>query len=325
MFIPRNNNSHIWSPLKLLHQKPAKPRLGPHNRPQGKLVQQQALQLDLFADDLTTSTPPVEAPPAGPQSRARPPALPPSESTALAPGKRRLHFGEHVLDYTLLRSKRRSIGFLISDDGLRVTAPKWVTLGDIEIAIREKKRWIFTKLSEYRDRSTRRMQPQMAWRDGETLPYLGRNITLRIHATQRAGIHFDEANEELIVCLPADAGEQQLKDRVLGWLQLEAKRVFAERLPIYAEKLGVTYQSFALSSATTQWGSCTSEGKIRLNWRLMHFALPLIDYVIAHELSHLREMNHSPRFWATVQSIFPEFETARKTLRDSAQETLPVF
>jgi predicted metal-dependent hydrolase len=314
--------------LKLLHQKPTKQHLGPNARPRGKLPQQQALQLDLFADDSIASTPPVPHTPhprSNPRATPVPQTPPVADAVALAPGKRRLHFGEHILDYTLLRSKRRSIGFLISDDGLRVTAPKWVTLGDIEIAIREKKRWIFTKLSEYRDRSTRRMQPQMAWRDGETLPYMGRSITLRIHATQKAGIHFDDASDQLIVCLPADAGEQQLKDRVLGWLQLEAKRVFGERLPIYAKKLGVTYQSFALSSATTQWGSCTSEGKIRLNWRLMHFALPLIDYVIAHELSHLREMNHSPRFWATVQSIFPEFETARKTLRDSAQETLPVF
>lgn len=282
------------------------------------------MQLDLFADAPIAHTPPVP-PIVNPRSTPVTQPAWPGESAAPAPGKRRLHFGDHVLDYTLLRSKRRSIGFLISDDGLRVTAPKWVTLGDIEIAIREKKRWIFTKLSEYRDRSTRRMQPQMQWRDGETLPYMGRSITLRIHATQKAGIQFDEVTDQLIVCLPTDASEQQLKDRVLGWLQLEAKRVFAERLPIYAEKLGVTYRSFALSSATTQWGSCTSEGKIRLNWRLMHFALPLIDYVIAHELSHLREMNHSPRFWATVQSIFPEFETARKTLRDSAQETLPVF
>ena len=94
---------------------------------------------------------------------------------------------------------------------------------------------------------------------------------------------------------------------------------------IYAEKLGVQYRSYALSSATTQWGSCTSDARIRLNWRLMHFALPLIDYVIAHELAHLREMNHSPRFWATVQSIFPEFESAKKALRDSAAETMPIF
>jgi predicted metal-dependent hydrolase len=165
----------------------------------------------------------------------------------------------------------------------------------------------------------------MQWRDGATLPYLGQDLTLRIRAGQTAGAIYTDDTRELTISLPADAGEQQLKDRVQGWLQARAKEIFAARLPVYAAKLGVTYQSFALSSATTQWGSCTSDGRIRLNWRLMHFALPLIDYVIAHELSHLREMNHSPRFWATVQSIFPEFETAKRTLRESAPETLPIF
>jgi len=233
--------------------------------------------------------------------------------------------GEHVLEYRLVRSKRRSIGFLIDDDGLRITAPRWVTVVEIENAIREKQRWIFAKLNERRERSARRLQPQMQWCDGATLPYLGNNVTLRILSAQAAGIAYDDAMRELTICLPPDAGEQQLKDRVQGWLQTEAKRLFAERLPVYAEKLDVTYHSFALSSATTQWGSCTVEGKIRLNWRLIHFALPMIDYVIAHELSHLREMNHSPRFWATVQSIFPEFEAAKRALRESGPETLPMF
>ncbi len=240
-------------------------------------------------------------------------------------GKRRVHVGEHILDYTLVRSKRRSIGFMIDDDGLRITAPKWVTLTEIENAICEKQRWIFTKLNERREHSARRLQPQMEWRDGATLPYLGNDITLRILGTQSAGIVYDAESKELTVCLPSAAAERQLKDRVQGWLQLEAKRIFAERLPVYAEKLDVSYQSFALSSAMTQWGSCTADGKIRLNWRLIHFALPLIDYVIAHELSHLREMNHSPQFWATVQSVFPEFAAAKKALRDHAPETLPIF
>ena len=294
-------------------------------------LQPLARQLDLFSVEASTSNTgyqsasqacptPQPAPASPPQTDLPTPATAP-----LAAGKRRLHIDAHVLDYALLRSKRRSIGFVIGDDGLRVTAPKWVTLAEIENAIRDKKRWIFTKLHERHDRSARKLQPLMTWRDGGTLPYLGRNITLRIRATQIAGIAFDTAAATLTVCLPVDASEQQLKDRVLGWLQLEAKRVFGERLPVYAEKLGVAYKSYALSSATTQWGSCTADGKIRLNWRLMHFALPIIDYVIAHELSHLREMNHSPRFWATVQSIFPDFETAKRTLRDSAQETLPVF
>lgn len=224
-----------------------------------------------------------------------------------------------------MRSRRRSIGFLIDEDGLRITAPKWVPIAEIENAIREKQRWILTKLNERRERSARRLQPHMQWCDGAKLPFLGVEVTLRILAAQAAGIMYDTAARELTVSLPPDAAEQQLKDRVQGWLQLEAKRIFAERLPVYAEKLGVSYRSFALSSATTQWGSCTVEGKIRLNWRLIHFALPMIDYVIAHELSHLREMNHSPRFWATVQSVFPEFQAAKKVLRESGPEMLPIF
>jgi predicted metal-dependent hydrolase len=296
--------------LKLLRQTPPDP-------------QQLALQLDFFSPQ-PPSQPAVDQPAPPPQPQLVPsPPLPGTD--AGAPRKRRVQVGQHLLEYRLLRSKRRSIGFLIDDEGLRITAPRWVPVAEIESAIREKQRWIFTKLSERRERSARRLQPQMQWCDGAILPYLGVDLKLRILNAQSSGIVYDETARELTVSLPPDAGEQQLKDRVQGWLQLEAKRIFAERLPVYAEKLGVSYQSFALSSATTQWGSCTVDGRIRLNWRLIHFALPMIDYVIAHELSHLREMNHSPRFWATVQSIFPEFEAARRTLRDSGPESLPIF
>jgi predicted metal-dependent hydrolase len=311
--------------LKLLRQTPPDPN-------------QLALQLDFFSPAVS-SQPSVDQP--APKhisgsmtvpKHAEPlqhwpsgnPAGDASNAT-LAGTKRRLQVLEHILEYRLLRSKRRTIGFVIDDDGLRITAPKWVAIAEIESAIREKQRWIFSKLKERRERSARRLQPQMQWRDGATLPYLGTDITLRILSAQAAGVAFDSLARELRVALPPDAGEQQLKDRVQGWLQREATRVFAERLPIYAEKLGVTYRIFKLSSATTQWGSCTADGRIRLNWRLIHFALPLIEYVIAHELSHLREMNHSSRFWSTVQSIFPDFEAAKKALRDHSPETLPAF
>jgi hypothetical protein len=289
--------------------------------------QQLALQLDFFSPDASSSTIDHPAPvhQAGTTLLTLSPQPLPDAPTVTPKGKRRIQVGNHELDYTLVRSKRRTIGFLIDDDGLRLTAPKWVTIAEIESSIREKQRWIFNKLNERRERSARRLQPQMQWRDGATLPYLGHDITLRIVATQSAGIAYDAESCTLTISLPGDASEQQMKDRVQGWLQAEAKRLFAERLPVYAEKLQVTYQSFALSSATTQWGSCTVDGKIRLNWRLIHFSLPLIDYVIAHELAHLREMNHSPRFWATVQSIFPEFQEAKKALRDHAPESLPIF
>jgi predicted metal-dependent hydrolase len=299
--------------LKLLRQSTSQ------NSPE---PQQLSLQLDFFTSDFSAQ-PPIDhpAPKLSPTAGVQLPLVP----TVVPAGKRRLIVNEIALDYVLVRAKRRTIGFLIDDDGLHIRAPKWVPVAEIESAIREKQRWIFAKLNERRERSARRLQPQMHWRDGGTLPFLGADITLRIANHRSAGIAFDAELRELTVCLPVDAVEQQLKDRVQGWLQQEAKRIFAERLPVYAEKLGVQYRSFALSSAATQWGSCTAEGKIRLNWRLIHFAPQLIDYVIAHELAHLREMNHSPRFWATVQSVFPEFQSARKALRDHAPETLPIF
>lgn len=118
--------------------------------------------------------------------------------------------------------------------------------------------------------------------------------------------------------------EQQLKEKVKAWFQHEARQLFEARLDLYADRLGVRYDSLSLSSAGTRWGSCTIERKIRLNWRLIHFSLPLIDYVVAHELSHLLEMNHSPRFWATVESIYPDYDGAKQALRKRSQE-LPVL
>jgi len=259
-------------------------------------------------------------------SATAPPVVSTVPDTPIPAGHRRIHLDHLSLDYRLVRSKRKTIGFLIDDEGLRVSAPRWITINEIELAITSKQQWIFRKINEQRERSVRRLQPAMVWRDGATLPYLGDEITLRVaDSGNLSGAYFDEQARELHLSLPSPASEQQLKDRVQGWLQNEAKRVFAERLTIYAEKLGVCYKSFALSSASTQWGSCTADGKIRLNWRLMHFALPNIDYVVTHELCHLREMNHGPQFWATVQSVFPEFEQARKTLRDHESALLPKF
>jgi predicted metal-dependent hydrolase len=152
-----------------------------------------------------------------------------------------------------------------------------------------------------------------------------RRLEGRRPGAPRGTLAFDAEQAALALPLPLQADPQQIKDRVQGWLQGEAKRLFGERLAIYAEKLGVSYRAYALSSAATRWGSCSSDGKIRLNWRLIHFPLSIIDYVVAHELAHLREMNHSPRFWQTVESIFPEFREARQTLKHHPPELLPTL
>ncbi|HZW20260.1 YgjP-like metallopeptidase domain-containing protein, partial [Noviherbaspirillum sp.] len=135
--------------MKLLRQTPPDP-------------QQLSLQLDFFSPDYS-SRPAVDQPaPAAVPAPALPPAdapeLQPSPA-APQPGRRRVQVQDHLLEYRLQRSKRRSIGFVIDEDGLRITAPKWVTVAEIENAIREKQRWIFTKLNERRERSARRLQP----------------------------------------------------------------------------------------------------------------------------------------------------------------------
>jgi predicted metal-dependent hydrolase len=244
-----------------------------------------------------------------------------------ADGRRQLRLGSKLIDYTLQRSTRRTIGFVIGDSGLRVTAPRWVLLRDIELAIHSKEGWIIAKLQERRERAAQRAQRQMEWRDGARLPYLGGALTLRVRpaSTHKVAVHHDESTGELAVHLPDGAAEEALKDTVREWLQRQAHALFAQRLPLFAMQLGVQYCAFRLTSARTQWGSCTASGIIRLNWRLVHFAQAQIDYVIAHELAHLREMNHSPRFWALVASVFPDHAAARKVLRERGPEMLPVF
>jgi predicted metal-dependent hydrolase len=239
--------------------------------------------------------------------------------------RRSIAIDGQLLEYALRRSQRRSIGFLIDDQGLRVSAPSWIALAAIEHAIRTKQDWISSKLQQRRERALLPQQNPLPWGDGSLLPYLGAHLTLRIWNTRTVRIDFDPIAGELHLHLPPDASQQLLQTQLQQWLQAQARRLFGQRLPHYAEKLGASYHSFALSSAKTQWGSCTSQRKIRLNWRLIHFPLTLIDYVIAHELAHLREMNHSPRFWATVASIYPEHAAARSQLREQARSMPPLF
>jgi len=95
----------------------------------------------------------------------------------------------------------------------------------------------------------------------------------------------------------------------------QSKRIFEERLNHFAARLGVRWTKLSLSNAGTRWGSARADGSIRLHWRLVHFRMPVIDYVVAHELSHLRVMDHSPRFWDTVRSVVPDYTEQVKHLK----------
>ena len=116
--------------------------------------------------------------------------------------------------------------------------------------------------------------------------------------------------------LPHGAAPEQLRDVTQAWLMRQARRLFTERLDHFAPQLGVRWQRLGLSSAGTRWGSASADGSIRLNWRLIHFRQPVIDYVVVHELAHLREMNHGPRFWQHVQDVLPDYAERRAALKN---------
>ncbi|MDM9559973.1 MULTISPECIES: M48 family metallopeptidase [Bordetella] len=237
---------------------------------------------------------------------------------------------QQTIGFVLLRSRRRSIGFVVADDGLRVTAPNWVTLTQIDDAVREKARWILAKLRDWQARKEQLAMSQTRWQAGGELPYLGRRIVLGMGADRRQAFLSGDADapndgDTLWLALPADADQARIRDAAQAWLQQRAGAWFGARLAHFLQVSGLKIRRWRLSSAATRWGSCTSDGNIMLNWRLIHFAPSIIDYVIAHELAHLREMNHSRDFWAEVGNILPGFEEAKNVLRRHDPASLPQF
>lgn len=251
-----------------------------------------------------------------PLIKPAPQAVPPDVLARHAHGVHSVQLGQHFVPYQLQRSKRRSIGFQITTAGLRITAPHRMSLAEIHAAILSKERWILKNLQDQRDRISALPEPPVAWNSGATLLFLGQLVTL--HVRYGAPTQFNPQTGIITLNLPTDSSPALIKKHLLAWLMNQARKHFSERLPYYAERLDVQYHSFALSSASTQWGSCNVHGKIRLNWRLIHFSSHLIDYVIAHELAHLLEMNHSPRFWARVKEVFPDYLNARAELNKLA-------
>ena len=122
----------------------------------------------------------------------------------------------------------------------------------------------------------------------------------------------------LHVALPHHATPEQIRDAVQAWLMRQARRIFTHRLDHFAPTLGVQWRKLSLSSAGTRWGRASADGSIRLNWRLVHFKQAVVDYVVVHELSHLRVMDHSPRFWDTVRGVVPDYAVLRGQLKDES-------
>lgn len=222
-----------------------------------------------------------------------------------------LTLGNEAISYVLRRSpRRRSIGLEIDPAGLTVSVPARLPQHEWERILTQKSTWILTRLNEMRAHAT----PPFIWQAGQMLPFFGRQIELAVeHGSARA--HPVLAEGMLRVHMPDPHNTEALGTRVLQWYRREALAFFQNRVTVYARQLGVEVTRLSLSNARTRWGSCTSTGAIRLNWRLIKAPPPVIDYVVAHELAHRIELNHSPAFWQTVSQICPDYPELRAYLK----------
>ena len=221
---------------------------------------------------------------------------------------RSMALGAGAIDYVLVRRRgRRGIGLKVDETGLTVSAPATMPLARVEALARESERWILRKIAEWSERQV----PVAAWHDGAPLNFLGEVVTLRVVPGKRS--HAELAAGELRVTLRGDTGEE-IRRAVVRWYRRAAHEWLAERTRTLATRAGIAPPKVMISSAMARWGSCNSRREVRLAWRLVKAPLALIDYVICHELAHLRHMNHSAAFWAEVGRQCPDYKRLRAEL-----------
>lgn len=229
--------------------------------------------------------------------------------TATASETRSALIGGREISFTLVRCRRRSIGLKVDGDGLTVRMPLRASRRWLQSALEEHAAWILNKLEEW----SRRPGRLPVWSACGIFPLLGRDYALAPDGDggfqPRA---LDSAQRPLPFAHGLPAAEVELL--MTAWYRERALACFRERIAHYAPRLGVAPPPVKLSNARSQWGSCSRATGIRLNWRLAMFPLHLVDYVVAHELAHLVEMNHSPAFWRTVERIYPGYRSARREL-----------
>lgn len=238
--------------------------------------------------------------------------LPPAGSASKT---RHLQIGARIVAYDLRQAAGRRLAMTIDELGLHVGAPRSLSLRAIEDFVRGHGEWVAKKLDEY---ATLAGPRHLAVRDGSRLPVLGGEVMVRVSVGANR-IHWGD--DILVLAARPDADLGALARRAL---QRRALEHFRLRIAHFAPHIGSHTPPVAISSARTRWGSCSTATGIRLNWRLVHLPPEFADYVVAHELAHLVEMNHSPRFWKVVERLFPDWKTVRAELKRRATE-IPIL
>lgn len=252
-------------------------------------------------------------------TRDAPPAAPPLPPTGRDSARERrctILLDGRELAYTLRESPRaRRLHLRIRpESGLEVVVPRRTTRARIEQVLREKAGWIDSTLARLaREAATLPAPAPLA--HGQTLPFAGRELRLALLLAAPGKRTQTRRTGETLVLSVADGRQETIHAALEAWYRAQARIVFAERIAHCNAAYGFTFGRVSIKEQKSRWGSCSRAGNLNFNWRLLLAPLPVLDYVVYHELAHLKELNHSPRFWRLVARACPDYGSHRAWLR----------
>jgi len=212
----------------------------------------------------------------------------------------------------LIRTKRKTVGLIVERDGrLVVRAPKRLPLSEIQRIVDTKSDWIEQKRLQF----AKSRLPVKQYVEGEGFRYLGKEYLLRFTTKSRPKLQLSASYFWL-----SRSALPQAEKVFREWYRTQARKICTQRASEMSRELDVSFQRIRISSARTRWGSCSSRGTLSFTWRLVMAPLEIIDYVVLHELAHLREPNHSKRFWAIVEQYMPDYKQRRTWLKQHSIE-----
>ena len=226
--------------------------------------------------------------------------------------------GDTRIPYRVRRSPRaKRLRIVITPGQVEVVAPRRAREADIRRFVDAKRRWLHDKTRALRERSLEPLPPRFV--DGAQVLFRGRRLALRVEPADvaEAGLrHGSALRLELPRRLAAEDREPAARDLVISWLAERALETAEELVRRYAPRLGKRPRSLRIGDQKTLWGSCSPRDVISLNWRLVSAPPEVFEYVVVHELCHLRQRNHGPRFWALVEELMPDYRQRRAWLKE---------
>lgn len=224
-------------------------------------------------------------------------------------------------EVTIIRSTRRKTAAIKVDlSGVTVRVPQSLAQRRIRALVAEKRDWVERKLevSEQKRRAIAAHEERSEHLDNGSLILIqGRHIPLDLREDQQMSVA-EEAGQLIVRGPDAMSGEpEQRRALVEQWLYARAVEELHFCVNVYKQKVGASPSTLQIKDYRARWGSCKPDGSIQLNWRLIHAPMHIMDYVVVHELCHLLEMNHSPRFWSEVERVDPQYRIKRQWLKDN--------